>query len=112
MISIDDYDRSVRMMGTKVWLRRATEQMQDADRREIIMSFPTDRERTEAALSFVAAESIPYEGERQAPYWNMGIGNVLYLFEKSLRNGTDALDEFALYEAEKRGFYQVTGIGR
>ena len=112
MISIDDYDRSVRMMGTKVWLRRATEQMQDAARREIIMSFPTDRERTEAALSFVAAESIPYEGERQASYWNMGIGNVLYLFEKSLRNGTDALDEFALYEAEKRGFYQVTGIGR
>ena len=110
MINFQDYGRSVSMMSTVQWLQRATEQINDPERRAIIMSFPTSRAQTEAALTFVAAESIP--SERQSTYWNLGTGNVLYLFEKSLQDGTDPVDEFKRAEAAKKGFYRTTGLGR
>ncbi len=107
-----DYDRSVRMMGTHMWLKRAEEQMNDPERRAIIMSFPTSRAQAEVALSFVAAESIPYEAKVPAPYWNMGMGNVLYCLEQAISRDGSAVNAFEQMEVEKARFYRATGLGQ
>jgi len=111
-IAISDYDRSVRMMSVDQWLQRATEQLNDPTRREIIMAHESDRARAEAAFAFVAAESIPYTNPNHTPYWEMGIGKALYCMERGLRESRPAADIKREYDADTKGFYAKTRLGR
>lgn len=111
-IPFSDYGRSVRMMSVDQWLQRATDQLNDPTRRDIIMSYESDRARAESVFCFVAAESIPYTSPNPAPYWEMGIGKALYCMEKGLRENRPAADVKREYDAGTKSFYAKTGLGR
>lgn len=112
MFSFEDYDRSVLMMSVKQWLERAGSQMADPARREIIMSQDSDRARAETALAFVAAESIPYEKANRHPYFDLRIGKVLWILEKSIHDGSDPLIELRVYNGEIDAFHAATQLAR
>ncbi len=112
MLSFEDYDRSVLMMSVKQWLERANTQLADPARREIIMSQDSDRARAETALSFVAAESIPYEKPNRHLYFDLRIGKVLWILEKSIRDGSDSLVELRVYNGEIDAFHATAQLMR
>lgn len=106
MIDFSDYGKSVQMMSTKQWVQRAADVMVDPNRRDIITSFNSDRDRTEALVSFVAAESLPYERATAGmPYFNMRIGKVLWAIETGLRQGLDFPAVLQAYESGVSSFY-------